>query len=219
MDCCVKDLIFRFLDHVKANNRPKTYTWYRDFLRSFCQTLPPNLTVSRLKLFHAQNWLSQSYPVTSNPNTRYDAISCLKRLFNWAVNDMGYLDANPFAKLKKPAKVPRQTFLTREQWDEVLGLFKEGDPFRDFLQFMLLTGCRPQEARVVEKRHVNWQSGKINFQDGEVPGKKGAREILLPPEAMAILKKWAAKYPSGPILRNSAGRPWKSSAINCRFRT
>ena len=33
-----------------------------------------------------------------------------------------------------------------------------------------------------------------------MPGKEGAREILLTPEAVSILKPWADKYPKGPIL-------------------
>jgi integrase len=51
-----------------------------------------------------------------------------------------------------------------------------------------------------------------------VPGKEGAREILLPPEAVNILKKCATLHPKGPILRNSKGRPWTKDAISCRFR-
>jgi len=99
-----------------------------------------------------------------------------------------------------------------------MALYKENDPFREFLLVMLLTGCRPQEARIVEARHINWETGKINFQDGEVPGKEGAREILLLPEAVTILKRCAALHPKGPVLRNNAGRPWNGSALGCRFR-
>jgi integrase len=216
-DYLVRDLIFRFLDHVRANNSPGTYSWRLNHLKSFCETLPPGLKVANLKLHHAQSWLSKCYSSTGNQNTRCGAISTLKRVFNWAVNDMGYLDVNPLAKLKKPSPVPCQTFLTQKQWDEVLALYKEGDPFREFLQFMLLTGCRPQEARVVEDRQIDWQAGKINFQDGEVPGKKGAREILLQPEAIALLKKWAVKYPKGPVLRNQAGNPWGRRTLDKRF--
>jgi integrase/recombinase XerC len=130
---------------------------------------------------------------------------------------MGYLEVNPLAKLKKPAKVPRSTFLTREQWGEVTALFKEGDPFLDFLRVLLATGCRPQEARIVEARHINWETGKINFQDGEVPGKEGAREILLPSETVNILKRCATVNPTGALLRNSKGRPWTKDAIDGRF--
>ena len=215
-DWLVKDLATRFLDHAKANNAPGTFSGYLQFLKSFCNTLPPHLKVSSLKLHHAQTWLSKCYPETGNPNTRRSAITAVKRLFNWAVNDMEYLESSPLAKLKKPAAVPRSTFLTRAQWDEVLALYKEGDPFLDFLRVLLTTGCRPQEARIVEARHINWQSGKVNFQDGEVPGKEGAREILLTPEVASILKKCAAANPKGPILRNEDGRPWTADAIVCR---
>jgi hypothetical protein len=54
---------------------------------------------------------------------------------------MGYLDKNPLAKLKKPPQTPRQTFVTAEQWELVLSLIADADPFKDFLRFMLLTGC------------------------------------------------------------------------------
>jgi len=121
-DYLVRDLVFRFLDHVKTNNRPGTYSWRLNFLESFCNALPPDLKVANLKLHHAQAWLRKNYSSAGNPNTQHGAISTLKRVFNWAFNDMGYLDVNPFAKLKKPALVPCQTFVTRTQWDEVLAL-------------------------------------------------------------------------------------------------
>ena len=58
----VKDLVFLFLDHAKANNAPLTYRWYRDFLKSFCETIPATLKVKELKLHHAQTWLTKCYP-------------------------------------------------------------------------------------------------------------------------------------------------------------
>jgi hypothetical protein len=52
-DYLVQDLVDLFLDHVKANNAPKTYRWHRDFLKTFCQSIPPRLKVKDLKLAHA----------------------------------------------------------------------------------------------------------------------------------------------------------------------
>jgi integrase len=216
-DYLVRDLIFLFLDHSKVNNAPTTYRLHRHFLKSFCDTIPASLRVSDLRLHHAQNWLNLRYPATGNQNTRHDAIASLKRVFNWAVNDMDYLDTSPLAKLKKPPKVPRRTFVTKEQWDTVFAQYKANDPFRDFLRFMLLTGCRPQEAKVIEARHVDWKAMRAHFEEGEVPGKKGSRDILLTEEAFAILKKNAERFPTGPLLRNKQGNPWKKSSINCRF--
>lgn len=34
---------------------------------------------------------------------------------------------------------------------------------------------------------------------------------------LEILKPLVLKYPEGPILRNTHGRPWTKDAINCRF--
>ena len=59
---------------------------------------------------------------------------------------------------------------------------------------------------------------KVCFRDGEVPGKKGDRQILLDDEAVVILRKWALKYPEGPVLRNTRGRRWSTTAVISRFR-
>ena len=130
---------------------------------------------------------------------------------------MGYLEANPLAKLKKPPKTPRQSDITREQWDTVLALIAVDDPFRDFLLFLLATGCRPQEARIIEKHHVNWTARKVHLD--KVPGKKGSRDILLTDEAVALLKKQTSidGQTDGPIFKNTNGQPWRQQSLACRF--
>ena len=51
--------------------------------------------------------------------------------------------------------------------------------FRDFLLVLRHTGCRPQEARIVEARHCDFKAAKIKFAKGDVPGKPWEREIPL----------------------------------------
>ena len=216
-DYGVRDLCFLFLDYVKANNAKKTYTGYLSYLKSFCATIPATLKVRDLKLAHIQNWLTRKYPATGNTNTRRGAVVCLKRVFNWAVNDMEFFDRNPLTKMKSPPAAARATFLSKDQWATVLSHYKTDDPFYDFLKVMLRTGCRPQEARIMGTRQIDWKAKKAVFADGEVPGKKGVREILLTDEAVAILRKWTLKYPDGPAMRNEDGNPWTSTALNSRF--
>jgi integrase len=217
IDYSVRELCNRFLEHSEANNARKTYIGYRCYLKSFSATIPADLRVRDFKLHHVQNWLKRKYPATGNTNTRHDAVCCLKRVFNWAVNDMEYLDRSPLSKLKSPPTMSRATCLSKDQWATVLSYFTPDDPFYSFLQLLLQTGCRPQEARVIEARHIDWQAKKVHFEDGEVPGKKGERDILLTDAAMAILKKWALRYPEGPVLRNEDGNPWKPNALRCRL--
>jgi hypothetical protein len=45
VDYLVRDLIDLFLDHAKANNAAETYRWYRDFLKTFYESIPATLTV------------------------------------------------------------------------------------------------------------------------------------------------------------------------------
>lgn len=215
-DFAVRALCNLFLAYSEANNSKATYTGYRCYLKSFSASIPATLRVRDLKAHHVHNWLTRRYPATGNTNTRHGAVCCVKRVFNWAL-DMEYLDKNPLARLKAPPTASRAVCPSKAQWDEVLTHFKPDDPFHDFLQFLLHTGCRPQEARLLEARHIEWQDERAHFEDGEVPGKKGERDIVLTDEALAILRKWALKNPEGPVFRNEDGNPWKPNALRCRL--
>ena len=85
---------------------------------------------------------------------------------------MGYLDRSPLAKLKRPPKRHRGTCLSHEQWNTVLAEVGEGDPFYDFLQLLLETGTRPQQARLLAARHCNFAAKLVHFADGEVPERR-----------------------------------------------
>lgn len=171
-----------------------------------------------LGLHHVQNWLTKYYPASGNQNTRHGASAAVKRMVNWAVNDMGYFDRNPVAKLNKPAKQHRTACPTQAQWDEVLSHYGPDDPFRDFWSAMIDTGCRPQEMRVIEARRINFQAGLIHFADGEIPGKRFGRDVIVQQRAAEVLRRLAITNPQGPVFRNEDGNPWTKDALNCRFR-
>ena len=91
------------------------------------------------------------------------------------------------------------------------------EAFHDFLTFTLHTGCRPQEARLPGGgvTSVSRRIGQDPKKDAK--GKKRERRIQLDATALMILKKWAMRNPTGPVLRNTDGNPWTPSAINSRF--
>lgn len=216
-DMPVRHLLDAFLSWDEANSSLKTYKWHRGFLRTFSVMIPAKLRVSDLQLHHVEKWLTKHYPKKGNPNTRHAAVACLKRVFNWAVRDMEYFDRNPLAKLIRPPKQHRGTCLAHDQWAVVLKEIGEDDPFHEFLHVLLETGTRPQQARVLEARHVNWDAKVVHFEAGEVAGKKGAQDFPLSDGAVALLRRLALKRPTGSLLRNSEGNPWTPSAINSRF--
>jgi integrase len=214
----VKELCNEFLAWTEANNARKTLVVYKTYLATFLSSIPTGLRVRDLKLHHVQNWLKRRYPAaTAGQNSRRNAITTLKRVFNWAANDMEYIERSPLSKLKAPSRVPRQDCPSFAQWREVLAHFEADDPFHDFLVVLLHTACRPQEARVLEARHIDWDAKKARLADGEVPGKPGERTIRLRGDSLSILRRWALKHPDGPLLRNEDGNPWTPSAINTRF--
>ena len=69
--------------------------------------------------------------------------------------------------------------------------------FRQLLLFMRETGCRPGEARMIEKRHVNLENREVRFKIGEdkTSGKTGKpRVIHLNDAALAMVKSLMALY-------------------------
>ena len=51
----------------------------------------------------------------------------------------------------------------------------------------------------------------------ESKGKKLSRVVYLSDEAMALVRELSARHPTGPIFRNTDGKPWTRYAINCAF--
>lgn len=220
LDCTVDHLIQLFLTHVEANNARDTYKFYKHFLASFKASIGTTLAVRDLGLHHVQNWLSKHYPVKGNQNTRHNAIAAIKRLFNWAVRDMGYFNYNPLSGLKKPQRTHRETCPSMAQWNQVLGYYGATDPFRELLTVMIDTGCRPQELRVLEARQLDLAAKPfpvIRFADGDIPGKKWGRDVRLTDRAVEILNRRALQNPQGPLFCNENGNPWTKDALKCRF--
>jgi len=75
---------------------------------------------------------------------------------------------------------------------------------KQVLAFMRETGCRPGEATMMEKRHVDLENREVRFKIGEdkTSGKTSRpRVIHLNDTALAMVKSLMAQRPSGPLLR------------------
>ena len=212
-DATVGAMIDAFLDFSRKENAPRTYETYKRFLDTFPDT---KIKVHELRKYHATKWLHDEFDHGS-PNTRAGAVRSLKRVFNWAV-DEGLLQANPVARLKAPKYLPRQVYITDEQWETVLADYDESDPFHLLLTMVKLTGCRPQEIRAVEARHFRRDLKAWVFPVEESKGKRHNRTIYLIDEAIEITERLIEENPTGPLLRNKDGNPWKTGAIADRFR-
>jgi integrase/recombinase XerC len=164
-----------------------------------------------LKPLHIVEW-ADSYS-TWGANQKRGAIIAVQRPFNWAIK-MGYIDRNPVVGVEKPKPVRREEYVTPEQFGKLLDRYAPGDPFRDLLEFLWETGCRPGEARHIEPRH--FKAGRFEIPPAEAKGKKRWRIIRLNTKAAEIV---ARRVPTCElkVFENEDGMPWTPSAINCRF--
>jgi integrase len=217
----VVDLFDLYLAWSATHHATSSHKQISNTLTSFAESAG-DLRVCDVLPLHLTTWLEKrcprhpangAKPITEN--TRHNYACQVVGAFTWGVKQR-VIPGSPFYGYAKPTKTPRALCLTKDQWEQVLTQVPD-DEFRDLIQFLRNTGCRPQEARIIEARHINFRDGTVRFADGEVPGKKGDREILLNNEALAILKRCALKNPIGPVLRNTRGRPWGKNSMNCRF--
>jgi integrase len=206
-----------FLDWCQKNRAEGTYDWYRDHLESFCRSLPKADTfpVADLKPHHVTRW-ADSHP-TWGPTQKRGAIGAVQRAFNWA-EKVGHIDRNPVRHVEgKPTAKRRDLCINAVQFEEAIAHYPQNDPFRELLVFAWESGVRPQEARAIEARHFVENRQRLEIPPAEAKGKKRWRVIYLTDKAAEIVKRQAAKFPSGPIFRNEDGNPWTPDAINCRF--
>jgi integrase len=212
----VAEILDKYLAWCLIHRAQRTYDWYRDHLQNFLRFLPAagTLKVAALKPFHIVEWVDQ-HPGWSNIYKR-GAIVAIQRPFNWAENQ-GYITTSPVKKIEKPEPQRRDNPMPPEVFAAYLSLVKENDPFRDLLQFAWHSGCRPQEARHIEARHVHLDAQCIIIPKEEAKGKKRPRVIHLEGPAFHIVKRLVRGRAQGKLFLNADGRPWKKFAVCNRF--
>jgi integrase len=209
-------LFEKYLEWCQKHRAARTYAGYAWHLQAFCDHLKTARTLPALDLkpYHVVEWLD-AHPAWG-PTYRRNATGAVQRAFNWA-EELGYVAANPVRKIKKPAAGRREQVITPDEFAAILSSYQPGDPFRDLLEFSWETGCRPQEVKRVEARHVDVATHRVVFPPKEAKGKKKFRVILTTPRAEEILTRLLSRAKGGSVFRNADGLAWTTSAVNCRF--
>ncbi|MEM0925965.1 MAG: tyrosine-type recombinase/integrase [Planctomycetota bacterium] len=210
----VEMLFERYLDWVHKNRRPRTYEKLCDHLSLFANYVGAQRKIASLSGSDLSDWV-ENKPTWSS-TTRNEAITSVIRCFNWAVGKRILKTNNVAIVPDKPRRTRRETVLTSDQWTELLGHVRD-QQFRDLLTFMWEVGCRPLEARTMEAKHIDLEAGLVIFPPSEAKGGRSERVIYLTPTANGICERLCAKWPTGPIMRNTRGRAWTKDSINCRF--
>ncbi len=206
-------LLDDFLAWTHENRAQKTYRGYKDFCQSFL-VFSPRLTVDQLTPQHVTAWLAKQESWSST--TKRGGITCLQRALNWGVKNAG-LKINPLRAMEKPDANRRTTVLTLEEFKKILRATPDHE-FRWLLEFSWDCGTRPFEVKMLEARHVDLGKRRCVIPVPEAKGKKRVRVFYLATErSVRIIKRLMAEHPTGPLFRNTRGRPWTGFAVSCRF--
>lgn len=204
-------IIDEFLDWVQRHRSPHSYEAYRYRLQRFIERYP-NLRPTELRPHHVEKW-ADSYDVART--TRRNYLRAVKRCMKWA-KKQGYIDENPIEHLEVPSAENREVVIRLTEFERLLTYVRD-ESFEDLLVTAWETGCRPQELLRVTANHVDASGQRWVFQRSESKMKRMSRVVYLSDKAFAITRRLMLKHPTGPLFRNSQGKPWKVSAVNCGF--
>lgn len=211
----VGEVFEKFLDWCQKHRSARTYEWSKNHIQAFCDHLKAarSMPAADLRPFHVVEWVDSKG--TWGPNQKRGAIVAVTRPFNWAAK-LGYLAASPVRGVEKPAPTKRDSRMTPADFSALLTHVKD-EPFRDLLTFAYEVGCRPQEARRIEARHLKPDQRRVEIPPAEAKGKQRWRVIYLSDAAFEVVTRLARLRPTGPLFRNADGNPWKPQAVVCRF--
>lgn len=206
------ELSNKFLNWSKDNQAERSWEWYANYLNMFCNYPGVSETIAmELKPFQVQEWIDSHKDKWGN-NYKAGAVIAIKRVFNWG-EQMGYVDYNPINKMKRPQTTARKIYMKPEDYTKILDNLNDGDPFKDLLIFVWITGVRPQEVRHIEPRHFHPEKRLILFPKEESKGKINPRKIILNDEATGILLRRMGNRTEGKIFLNTRNEPWTKYSI------
>ena len=164
-------IVRKYLDWCGKHRAPRTVEWYQGHLDGFLTYLGNEALMhpsSTSSPHHVVEWVDSHQ--NWGDTYKRGAIVAVQRAMNWA-EEMGYLAASPVKKVKKPPCRRRDNPMTPEDFQTFLVRLRQGDPFRDLFLFLWHSGCRPQEARHIEPRHVQLDQERIVIPKDEAKGK------------------------------------------------
>lgn len=203
--CSCKKVVALFLTHSRDNMKASTANVYTWFLEEFGRK-HQKLDANKLQPKHVNEYLAAK--TSWGKTTRHHAIATIKQAWKWA-NDEGYIAHNGISAMKKPRAQKRTEIMGEAETAKFLVHAKP--ELRDLLTFVWLTGCRPGEAAMIERRHVNLANAEIRFKIGEdkTSAKTGKpRVIHLNDAALALITRLYRDATSGTLFKNSRGNRW-----------
>ncbi len=214
MTISFRDLSTKFLAWSKLHQAPRSHEYYEGYIQKYLAHLKDDVDAEAMKPYQIEEWVD-SHPKWSD-NYKRGGVVAINRVYNWGCKS-GYIATNPIRTAHKPPAKPRKIYMKLDDYSKILGCLRDGDPFKDLLTFVWLIGCRPQEIRHIQIRHLHLDKGYILFPKEESKGKRDPRKIILNDDAIDIIKRNVGERIEGHVFLNSRKQPWTKFAVCARM--
>jgi integrase len=187
--------------------RMKDLEWFLSSFGAFAKDVP----LADLRKHHLVGWLDKNK--AWGQSTRRLGAKIVKMAYDWA-RDVGHVDCpDALAKLKMP-RIKRRDVVADAAAVEQMKSARDDPGWRNLIDFLDKTACRPSEACNLDAAHVDfaekvaWVVDKNRRKTG-----KQRRPVYFGAAVEAILREQVAKHPEGPVFRNSRGTGWTDTTI------
>jgi len=230
----VREVCQAYLDHSKATDRPSTYENRAGTLFDFCKGFAAGYRnkslegakrlhsgygdhlVSEVKKHHVTAWLN-AHPAWKG--ARRTKIQAVKRAFNYAV-EQELIPANPIKGFKTPPARARETFLDA---DQEKACYEHAKPaLATAIRICIRTGARYGcEYATLTAKHVHFLPEGMEWRFSPSESKTKVERIIRisDPELIELVRRLIAKYPKGPLFRNTKHEPWTRASLGNSFTT
>lgn len=199
----VGELTDRFMVWAEGRLAEATVIWYRRHLGSFTAFVGRPKGVVGLKPSDCLAWIDST---TWGPTTRHGAITAAKRLLAWGVL-YAEVAGNPFAAMERPGVGRKTRIPTTAEVNELVEGARGGT--RDFMAFLVESGCRQSEACRLTVGCVDLEAGVCVMHGKTTRATDRPRVIYLTEAAKAILiRRMAGLGRDGHVFVTRAGNPW-----------
>ncbi|MDB5344290.1 MAG: site-specific tyrosine recombinase XerC [Schlesneria sp.] len=203
----VAEVVDEFKCFIKEENAETTLDWYLQYLEPFQQTHGMK-RADKLTRDEVRDWVNKRWPTLPS---RRAALRCIKSAFRKAANDGKFF--SPIAAMKLPEETNRDHVVSKKDYEKLLAAITD-ENFKDLIRFIWMTGARAQEACIILDEFVELKEKRIVIPARLAKGKKRARVIYLPPEALKIVK---ARMGNGLIFQTRSGTAFTKDLVRQRF--
>lgn len=212
----------RFMESKALNVDPRTMDKFSALRTRLTQHFKTRRVdaIGELEAGQFINWLL----TVQKPVTAMDRLATLKECWTWA-NRQGLVGENVWANLKiKPQPEQKPRPFTLEEIQKIITGFR-GDryysPYANYVEFLLLSGCRPGEAAGLRWRHLTTDCSEMWIGEIMTRGrvqktvKRGRdRTVPLPARLQSLLM---GMRPENPDPDDLVFKSPKGNSIEARF--